>query len=61
MFLVQTKFDSSVYNGIESIEANFYIALNISDYVKKKKKKKIERVVSFPRVSVNRLVSGNCR
>ena len=59
MFLVQTKFDSSVYNGIESIEANFYIALNISDYVKKKKK--IERVVSFPRVSVNRLVSGNCR
>ena len=38
MFLVQTKFDSSVYNGIESIEANFYIALNISDYVKKKKK-----------------------
>ena len=59
MFLVQTKFDSSVYNGIESIEANFYIALNISDYVKKKKK--IERVVSFPHVSVNRLVSGNCR
>ena len=58
MFLVQTKFDSSVYNGIESIEANFYIALNISDYVKKKK---IERVVSFPCVSVNRLVSGNCR
>ena len=44
MFLVQTKFDSSVYNGIESIEANFYIALNISDYVKKKKK--IEQVVS---------------
>ena len=40
MFLVQTKFDSSVYNGIESIEANFYIALNISGYVKKKKKKK---------------------
>ena len=38
MFLVQTKFDSSVYNGIESIEANFYIALNISDYVKKKKR-----------------------
>ena len=33
--------NSSVYNGIESIEANFYIALNISDYVKKKKKKKI--------------------
>ena len=57
MFLVQTKFDSSVYNGIESIEASFYIALNISDYVKKKKN---ERVVSFPRVSVNRFVSGNC-
>ena len=47
MFLVQTKFDSSVYNGIESIEANFYIALNISDYVKKKKKKSSESSV-FP-------------
>ena len=46
MFLVQTKFDSSVYNGIESIEANFYIALNISDYVKKKKKNRASRQFS---------------
>ena len=47
MFFGSDEIRFRVYNGIESIEANFYIALNISDYVKKKKKKLSESSV-FP-------------